>query len=322
MDTKPEKNRGTNKNSHRQYFTMVPHMVWLKARSPYDVMAWITIMNLAGDEGEHCEESTNDLAALSLMSLGKFSDCRAYLIEQGLLEGQIETVTSGQNKWHLIVPDLWEENIKLSKQLCTNDKKIKFNNKYRLSDTKKLSPHESKKLSPHESKLSPHESKLSPHESSSFIDKNILKTESLKQWEIEGHTFENLLLFWNQLGVYDHGFIAPTDRGKSFVTATIERLEEAAMMDTVSRWNRIRDAMQTYADLYHSPDHKVSWAWTATEFLNRGFSSFTDREVAFKNYRNSNFKSDRKNFYEQQSERIRTVNAELEAAGLVKGVDY
>lgn len=170
-----EKNQVKDRSGNRKYFTMVLRIVRLKARSPYDVAAWLTVMDIAGETGE-CDYSTDDLAALSGMSTGKFSDCRSYLIEQGLLNGNIQKLqNSGQSRWSLTVPDLWEENVKLSQQCNTIEKRIKYNKQYVLNAIKKPSPHEGTKPSLSESKPSPHEGKPSCGEAPSFIEKNLLE---------------------------------------------------------------------------------------------------------------------------------------------------
>lgn len=175
-----EKNNVKDKSGNRKYFTMLPRIVRLKARTPYDISAWLTVMDIAGENGE-CDYNTDDLAALSGMSTGKFSDCRAYLIEQGLLEGHLESMDRGQAKWHLTVPDLWAENVNLAQQCNTIEKRIKYNKEYVLSAIKKPSPHEGKKPSLSESKPSPHEGKPSPGEAPSFIEKNLLEEPEKNQ---------------------------------------------------------------------------------------------------------------------------------------------
>ena len=181
MNTATEKNQVKDRSGNRKYFTMVLRIVRLKARSPYDVAAWLTVMDIAGETGE-CDYSTDDLAALSGMSTGKFSDCRSYLIKQGLLNGDIQKLQNGgQSRWYLTVPDLWEENVKLSQQCNTIEKRIKYNKQYVLSTIKKPSPHEGTKPSLSESKPSPHEGKPSPGEAPSFIEKNLLEEPEKNQ---------------------------------------------------------------------------------------------------------------------------------------------
>src|SRR5690606_21549215 len=132
---------------------------------------------------------TEDLAALSMMSVGKASQCRARLIEIGLLEGEVRKDPDyPQPVWHLTIPDVWETNAAWAK----NNKQIraKINHKdlqrteigkrkKSLHQVKEIdkepspdeggtSPHEGG-TSPHEGGTSPHEGGTSPHEANKII---------------------------------------------------------------------------------------------------------------------------------------------------------
>jgi hypothetical protein len=78
----------TDNSADKKYFVITPQLVWALSRDPYDYTLWNTVKMIAGDEGE-CYLHTADLAALSMMSVGKASNCRQYLLDAGLLNGTI-----------------------------------------------------------------------------------------------------------------------------------------------------------------------------------------------------------------------------------------
>lgn len=84
-----EQNAITDNSEDGKYFTITPRLVWVLSRDPYDYTLWGVIKDIAGKKGE-CYLSTPDLATLAMMSEGKVSTSRAYLIEKGLLKGQIK----------------------------------------------------------------------------------------------------------------------------------------------------------------------------------------------------------------------------------------
>lgn len=183
MDTStaPEKNQVKDRSGNRKYFTMLLRIVQIKARSPYDITAWATVMDIAGENGE-CNYLTEELAVLSMMSVGKFSDCRSFLIEQGLLHGYLENDDGrGNKRWHLTIPDLWEENIKIAKRLSSIKDRIKFKKEQTFKHKKTVSPHEKETVSPGEAPVSPHEKAVSPGENTSFIEKNLLEKPKKNQ---------------------------------------------------------------------------------------------------------------------------------------------
>ena len=99
-------NRLEAQDGDRKYFTLVPRLVWALSRTPHDYMLWSTIKMIAGEDGE-CYLSTKDLATLSMMSAGKASSCRTYLLDKGLLNGEVRKDPGyPQPVWHLKVPDL------------------------------------------------------------------------------------------------------------------------------------------------------------------------------------------------------------------------
>ena len=185
-----ETNKLENKSGDAKYFTLVPRILQLLKRDPYDLALWVTIKEICGgdDSGRECYLSTEQLAILSGMSEGKVIDCRRYLIAQGLLEGNIHKDPGyPQPVWHLKVPDVWGRNTIMAQQYLTIQQRIDFilNRKNLIHSGRSVSPEDTessvhtelspgeslndKELSPHESlnevELSPGERGTSPHES-------------------------------------------------------------------------------------------------------------------------------------------------------------
>ena len=169
-----ESNRAKDHSGNRKYFTMLLRIVQMKARTPYDISAWTTVMDVAGEAGE-CDYLTEELATLSMMSVGKFSECRTFLLEQGLLDGYLENDEGrGNKRWHLTVPDLWEENVKISQRFKSVKDRVKFK-KNQLFDSKKTASPGEKET------VSPGEAPVSPGEAPSFIEKNLLEEPKKNQ---------------------------------------------------------------------------------------------------------------------------------------------
>ncbi len=95
----------------RKYFILTPQIVWAQCESPYEFTLWNVVKMIAAEKGE-CFLSTDDLAALAMMSGGKVSESRKSLISKGLLQGEIRKDPDyPQPVWHLRIPDLWPQNI-------------------------------------------------------------------------------------------------------------------------------------------------------------------------------------------------------------------
>jgi hypothetical protein len=110
------KNRLGDDSGDRLYFVQTPLLVWALSQDPYDLTLWYTIKAIAGEDKE-CTLSTDDLATLSMMSVGKVSECRSRLIELGLLRGEVRKDPEyPQPVWHLTVPDIWEINVAWAKK--------------------------------------------------------------------------------------------------------------------------------------------------------------------------------------------------------------
>lgn len=119
-------NKVSDESRSRNYFNQVPQIVWALSRSPQDYTLWNVIYMVAGEDGE-CYLGTEDLAELAMMSVGKVSDCRQYLLAVGLLKGERKKVDNSQNMvWHLSIPDIWEENIRWRKTIDSLKDRVKF----------------------------------------------------------------------------------------------------------------------------------------------------------------------------------------------------
>ena len=101
----------TDGSRDRSYFVMVPQLVHARCRDCYDFVLWSVVKMIAGEDGT-CTLSGGQLATMAMMSVGKVCDCRAYLLDVGLLTGRVcRDPGYSQGVWHLAIPDLWPENI-------------------------------------------------------------------------------------------------------------------------------------------------------------------------------------------------------------------
>jgi hypothetical protein len=108
--------RVADNSNDRKYYTQVQRIVWAKCRNPYDLSLWIAIKNIAGDKGT-CVLSHEDLAALSMMSIGQVSKSAKYLMSVGLLRGKLyRDAGYPQKVWHFRIPDVWRENIEWAQE--------------------------------------------------------------------------------------------------------------------------------------------------------------------------------------------------------------
>ena len=137
----------------QKYYAIVPHIVWVMARGPYDLMLWYVVKMIAGEQGE-CKLDTRDLARAAGMSIGKAADCRAYLIGCGLLDGAVDDDPArGHASWRLRIPDLWPRNVAWRAQVGDGL-------------MTRIRAREEQHCSPHEQNCSPHEQNCSPGEQS------------------------------------------------------------------------------------------------------------------------------------------------------------
>ncbi len=188
-----EQHRIEDKSNDRKYYVTLPRLVFYKSASVYDLALYFAIKDIAGEDGE-CTISTPDLAGLAMMSVGQVSKSRKFLIETGLLEGEVRRDPGYQQPvWHLRIPDIWQENI----TWCKEHPKIKDRLEYRAGQlsqgesggepspgetlTNELSPGE-KGTTPGEKGTTPGEKGTTPGET-----KNILKEDPKEESkEVQG----------------------------------------------------------------------------------------------------------------------------------------
>jgi hypothetical protein len=121
-----ESNEVTNKGKDQVYFTVSPRLVWALSRDPYDYTLWGVIKDVAGEEGK-CYLSTPQLATLAMMSEGKVQDCRAYLIQAGLLRGELRRDPGyPQPVWHMAIPDIWAKSFKWAEEHSSMQERIDY----------------------------------------------------------------------------------------------------------------------------------------------------------------------------------------------------
>lgn len=144
-------NKINDASKDKEYFTITPQLVWALSRTPHDLALWNVIKMVAGDDSE-CILSTPDLATLAMMSTGKVSDCRKYLLEAGLLSGELRKDPGyPQPVWHLTIPDLWLANAEWRQEIGD---KLKDRIEYKRQQKESL----------HEVKASPDEKGIAPDE--------------------------------------------------------------------------------------------------------------------------------------------------------------
>lgn len=103
-------------NSHRQYFTIVPHLVWALTEDPYQFTLWCVIAMIAGEDGT-CILSTRQLAEATMMSVGQCHKAREALLRLRLLHGELRRDPGYPTAvWHLRIPDLWAPNLSWRRQ--------------------------------------------------------------------------------------------------------------------------------------------------------------------------------------------------------------
>lgn len=118
--------RVKDNSADQKYFAIVPRIVSATCRDPFELAVWVTIKEVAGESGE-CWLSTDNLAALSGMSVGKASQARAWLIYKRLLVGeQRQRDGTGQKIWHISIPDMWAENVKFAEAHPKIDDRIAY----------------------------------------------------------------------------------------------------------------------------------------------------------------------------------------------------
>jgi hypothetical protein len=183
MSSTEETNKVTDASHDQSYFVITPRIVWALCRDPYDYTLWCVIKDIAGEKGE-CKLSTDQLATMAMMSTGKVSECRKYLIEAGLLTGSCYQEAGYSNPvWHLSVPDLWRRNVQWAETYSAIDARLNHKDLQRSelkASRQQPSPHEGvqppspgeEPPSPREGSPSPHEEPPSPSETKNNQEKN------------------------------------------------------------------------------------------------------------------------------------------------------
>lgn len=160
-----DKNTIVDESGDPKYYIMTPQIVLALCETSYEFTLWNAIKCIAGESGE-CFLATDDLAAMSMMSTGKCSQCRKSLIDKGLLFGEIRKDPGyPQPVWHLTIPNLWAANRKWREEHPSLLDRIE------LKREQKKSLHQMKP-SPREEGLSPREEPPSPDETKKNQKKN------------------------------------------------------------------------------------------------------------------------------------------------------
>lgn len=151
-------NKIQDDSSDRKYFIITPQIVWAQCRDPYDFTLWNVVKMVTAEKGE-CFLSTEDLAYLSMMSMGKVSECRKYLISVGLLAGELRKDPDyPQPVWHLRIPDLWPKNVEWRQKFDSLKQRVAYKANEKVLHLMKPSPGEGG-ISPSEGGTSPGETK-------------------------------------------------------------------------------------------------------------------------------------------------------------------
>lgn len=118
-------------SNDKEYYIVIPQLVWALSRNTYDFTLWCIIKMIAGEHGT-CWVSTENLSHLAMMSMGQISDSRKYLLEIGLLIGEIKAPKGFKREvWHLKVPDVWAWNISWRQEHQSISKRIEFKKQQR-----------------------------------------------------------------------------------------------------------------------------------------------------------------------------------------------
>jgi predicted transcriptional regulator len=138
-----EENAAYNEKPDRDYFTMIPNMIFYIGLTPYDVRLYCELKRIAGDYGK-CWMKTKNLAKICNMSMGTVSNSKQHLKEFGLIE--IEEFSAEIGVYHEIkIIDIWESNTQFCKNRAASDSRSPHeweNSISRSPDEQPRSPHE------------------------------------------------------------------------------------------------------------------------------------------------------------------------------------
>jgi len=101
-----------DKSRDRVYFTILPNVIWQKGLTAIEFALYSAIKRVAGDKGE-CYMGTRRLAQLAGIGAGSVSRAKKVLATKDLIAVVSKKRTkTGQPVDHIIVLDIWEENMR------------------------------------------------------------------------------------------------------------------------------------------------------------------------------------------------------------------
>lgn len=86
-----------------------------------------------------------------------------------------------------------------------------------------------------------------------------------------------LLEWWNGLGIVKHN--GEPKSGKTTLQSALD-----GILRTGETMHDVCLTIENYRDILNDPKSRFTYKWGLTDFLVRGYSKFTDRDVAFHNY--------------------------------------
>ena len=184
----------TDESQDQKYFTITPRLVWAFSRTPFDYTLWSVIKGVAGDSGE-CYLTTEDLAILSMMSMGQVSDSRKYWMSIGLIFGDFKRDPGyPQPVWHMRIPNIWKANIEWAEKYAGIKERVQYKRaqaeNLRLERAEKRRKQE-ESASLHQKEPSPGEGGVTPGETKNNHKKNQKNSVSAKADERAGQVSPN-----------------------------------------------------------------------------------------------------------------------------------
>ena len=184
-----------------EQFHKKARLVWAFSRNPFDYTLWSVIKGVAGDSGE-CFLTTEDLAYLSMMSMGQVSDSRKYWMSIGFIFGDFKRDPGyPQPVWHMRIPNIWKANIEWAEKYASIKERVQYKraqaDKLRLERAEKRRKQEENtrlhqmKVSPGEGGVTPGEGGVTPGETKNNHKKNQKNSVSAKADESAGQVNPN-----------------------------------------------------------------------------------------------------------------------------------
>jgi len=206
-----------DKSGDRDYFAMVPAMLWPDIKlcsggseadaaaahaeelgislSVHDRWLYVTLKKICGEKGGQCFMSSRGLAKFAGMSVGQLSKSKTQLEQAGLITIVAKKRTAkGWAIDHITVIDVWGQNIGLIKARQQSAHLVSTLEGKCSSHEQKCSPGEQigPKCSPHERKCSPGETEEEPIEEEPKEEEEPLKkTIDPLLFDLERQTLEN-----------------------------------------------------------------------------------------------------------------------------------